>query len=323
MKAARALTAAIILLLLLPAARLQAQWPQRNLTLVTSLPAVLPWEVRNPQQALLEALVADLARELGTGVHLDFRPGGFGALAVNRVVLGKSDGYSLGLIGADPAMTRVIQGYTPYEWEEVRPVAAAWREVKALVTPADLSWEDLAQLARLRGQGPPRLAHLTPPPHTGELLALEAASQAGFTWERVIVDRLDPALLLDGRAEAMVVPLGWLATHPRAGELNVALVFSDNDHLPCLQGRPTLIDRGLKLTSNPPAAFYLPAKVNSGISLTINQALNKVLARNDALIAQNCLEIISTDLEESKQFIDDQYLKQEAVLKLYRFIDDP
>lgn len=316
-------TAAAIILLF-AAGPLAAQWPDpaREMTFFTSMPAFLPWEVRNPELPLAEALAESLSGNLGLKVNLDLRPGGHGILAGNKVTGGQKNGYILGLLESEAAIVRQIQGYTPYHWSELTPVATAWREVKALIIPAELDWNNLAH--RPQGAGLPRLAHLGTSPVSGDtLMAMEVAKRAGFVWQLTEVDKLNPQYLLDGRAEAMVMPLAWLPYHPNAGQLKAVLVFSNDQDLPCLKGRPTLSEKNLMISADPPVSFYLPANVHTDIRRKLNEGLNMSLNEHEGLIRSLCLERIEKNFEETPAFVNEQYRLQEAILNQLGFLNKP
>lgn len=340
-------------LILSLAAPLRAEWPEQNLTLISGLPPTLPWSTdsayqANPQALILESLVPRLSRELGVPVTLVSRPQGRGVLAANQVAGAKPDGYLLGVLDADAALLRVMLGYTPYTRAEIAPAATAWRMYPALVVRADLAAADLAGLARL--DPPPRLAHtsladsqgaeaarnagrgptsgsLLPlassrpgtglPLDTPTYLALSVARAAGFSWRMVQVERLDPALLLEGRAEALVLPLGWLERHPQAGRFKVLTILTHDEDPPCGQGRPTLASQGLsRLVEEPLLAFYLPAKVNwrarSRILSAINNSLRQpAVARS---ISEACLKVYIEDLDGAAAAMSQAYKNLESDL---------
>jgi tripartite-type tricarboxylate transporter receptor subunit TctC len=307
-----------MLLILWPAGRLSAEWPEQALTLVSSIPESLPWsEEPTPQARILRALVPRLSRELGVPVALSGQAEGQGVLAANRVALARPDGYLLGALSADSAISLVIQGYTPYTWNEIAPVATAWRPVMALVGRADLQADDLQGLAALAKKGRLRLAHQgLEPVGSAALLALEAVRAAGFQLLSVQVELNDPALLLEGRADLMVLPLGWLPLHPRASELKVLAVLTADDRAPCLAGRQAPAARDLKFNEHPVFAFYLPAKVNRRTRSRLSTALGNAL-RQPALAAQlreGCLIPHREDLEGVEAVMNQEYRAQEAEL---------
>lgn len=329
---------------------LRAEWPERTLTLVSGLPPTLPWapEQANPQALIVESLVPRLSRELGVPVTLVNRPQGHGVLAANLVAGARPDGYLVGALNPDQALIRVIQGYTPYTWDEIAPAATAWRVYSAIVVRADFQAEDLQGLAQMHPA--PRLAHTglaeprlgpggagslagrksssnerlpsaarpgdSPAPagilplDSATYLALSAARAAGFAWRPVRVDRLDPALLLEDRADAMVLPLGWLERHPQAGRFKVLTILTHDENPPCGRGRPTLASQGLNWPEEePPLAFYLPAKVNWRIRNRLLTAINNAL-RQPAVarsVSEACLKLYIEDLDGSVAAMERAY----------------
>ncbi len=303
---------------------LHGEWPERGLTLVTSTPLTLPWSATeaSPQALLLDTLVPRLSRELGVPVTLISRPEGGGVLAAEMVAGARPDGYLFGALGSEPALTRVIQGYTPYVWGEMVPVATGWRVLHAIVTSRDAEAGDLRDVARI-GK-PMRLAHIgLTPVYSGTLMALEAAKKAGFTWGLERVERMDPAIILEGRAEAMVLPLGYLKYHPQADRFKVITVLTHDDSLPCVAGLPTLESQRLEVAVNPLFAFYVPGKVGWRVRSRLSSAINNALKQPAVLsrLAGDCFTAYREDLEGVGAVLDREYENQADALKALGFLE--
>lgn len=301
------ITACLVLSLGRP---LGAEWSERAVTLVSSLPPTLPWsDQANPQALIMETLANSLSRELGEPVTLVSRPQGRGVLAGNMVAASKPDGYLVAALGPDPGVTRVIQGFTPYTWAEITPLATVWRTFPAIVVRADFPADDLRSLAMMRPA--PRLAHTgLEPLDSNTYLALSAARAAGFTWQTVKWDQIDPALLLNDQADAIVLPLGWLDSHPQADRFKVLTILTYDTDPPCGRGRPTLVSQGLnEVAEEPPMTFYLRAKTAGG---TCGQLLSAIKAAlNDPGLAQSlfdaCLKPGGLDLDNSVVIMNNAY----------------
>ncbi len=304
---------------------LYGEWPERSVTMVTSVPETLLWSDQPaPQSRILAALVPRLSRELGVPVTLVSRPQGDGALAANMVAGARPDGYLFGALGTDSTMTREIQGYTPYIRDEMVPVATGWRVMQAIVVRRGLKADDLRELAPLASQTSIRLACLSRDPvSSAVLMAMEAARAAGFEWALTPVDRADPDVLLEGQAEAMVIPLGYLPYHPRADEFKVVAVLTNEDQLPCLAGRPTLKAQGLDITSSPVFAFYLPAKVSWETRVRLSRAINSTLRQPAVLRAleDDCFAVYREDLEGVGGVLKREYDQQKAALRALGFLE--
>ncbi|MDR0882785.1 MAG: hypothetical protein LBP55_09650 [Candidatus Adiutrix sp.] len=322
MKKKLALMATILSLALVTSTDLLAEWPERAITLVSSLPPTLPWSDQpNEQAAILEDLRASLSDSLGVPVSMLKEPRGEGVLAANLVAEAKPDGYLFGALGADAALARISQGYTPYLRDEIAPVAIAWQTVLGIITRSDFPADDLKALGLSQTQV--RLAHTgLKPVNSATLAALEAARAAGFTWELVEVDRPDPDLLLAGQAEALVLPLGWLKNHPRADQFKVLTILTQEEEPPCGAGRPTLLSQGLTtVESRPLFTFYLPAKVNWRVRTRLSSAINSAL-RQEAManrLAELCLRLYIEDIEGAEATIGQEYKGREAALEALGF----
>ena len=307
-----------------PAPCLLAQaWPEHAVTLVTSAPQTLPWSGEpTAQYKIFKALEPRLSRELGVPVTLLVKPEGHGVLAANMVASAKPDGYLIGALGPDSTITRVIQGYTPYIWGEFVPVATAWQEIYALVTLKENRAYDLAGLAPMDKQTV-RLACATNSIDAGTLLALEAARAVGFSWNLEKVDLLDPHVLLEGRADAIVMPLWNFKVHPQAHKLKVVTVFVNDDNVPCADGLPTSKSQGLNISPPPLMAFYLPNQVNwlvrSQLSAAITNALRQPAVQQSLEAA--CLKPYLEDLEGVAPVMNLEYKRREDVLKLFLLME--
>ena len=294
----------------------QSNWPERGLTLVASPPTDLPWVKGepDPQLVILRELLPRISRELGVPVTLADQPGGREILSANQVAGARPDGYVFGALGANPVIAWEIQGYTPYIRKELTPVATAWRVVYAVIVPAENPAADLRALGR--SEKPPRLAHAgLEPASLGTVMALETARSAGFEWALEKVDRLDPEFLLEGRAEAMVLPLSHFKILPRADRFKVLTVLSDS-YAPCVGDWPTLESQGLEVPPNPLLSFYLPSKVNWRIRSRLSTALNNTL-RQPAVVRrlnEACLIPYVEDLEGAVDAADREYARESARL---------
>lgn len=317
-KYAVSVLAAAGLLLVSDVAR--GQWPERGLTLVSSPPSSLPWsDEPDPQLTILKELLPRLSRELGVPITLSDRPGGQEILSANLVAEAKPDGYVFGALEADPVIAWEIQGYTPYIKNEFTPVAIAWRVVYAIVVPAESPASDLREMAESGGR--PRLAHTgLEPVSISTLMAMEAAEAAGFEWTLERVERLDPGLLLQGRAEAMVMPMSGFKVHPEADRFKILTVLG-NAYAPCAGDWPTMESQGLEIGLSPLVTFYLPNKVNWRIRSHLSTALNNAL-RQPAVVrrlSEACLIPYIEDMEGAIDATGRQYAREAARLEALGF----
>ena len=302
-----------IIIFFLSSGALKAEWPERGITLVSSIPEVLPWSGEpTPQAEILAALVPRLSRELGVPVNLLVKSEGQGVLAANMVAGASPDAYILGALGPDQALGRVIQGYTPYVWNELSPVATGWREVNAIVVKKDSPVQTLADLASVSSITPHRLAHQGQGAlDVRTIMAISAAKAAGFSWILTPVKQLDPALLLQNQAEAMVLPLGWLNRHPRLDQFRVLTLLVQDSQVPCAKDLPTLANLGSQTMESSLFAFYIPAQVNWRIKSRLSSAINNALRQPalSAALKEACLIPYREDLEGTEAVMNLEYNK--------------
>ncbi|MDR3038500.1 MAG: hypothetical protein LBV21_04300 [Candidatus Adiutrix sp.] len=319
---------ALVLVWLVTGPPVFGEWPERGLTLVVSVPQTLPWgETPNPQAAILEALGPRLSRELGVPVSLVFHAEGGGVLAANAVALAREDGYTLTALANDPAVNLVIQGYTPYVWGEVAPVATAWRVIHVLVAQNNHPAVNLLSLAEIyknsKGVRPRLAVSSLEPLGSATLLAMEAARQAGFAWELTRVESLDPEVLLAGSAEAMVLPLAYFKTHPHPDAFKVLSILSADTPLGADKSWPNLKSQGLTITTNTFFAFYLPAKVNWRIRNRLSTAINNTLrlkAMSESLIAAGLAPYLE-DSEGVGAILNEEYSNQVKLLQSFGLLE--
>ncbi len=313
----RASSIAASLFILFSAAPLFAEWPERGLTLVTSNPRTMVWsgDETDIRAVVLQSITPRLSRELGVPVNLIFRPAASGVLAANMMIGARPDGYILGALGGDAAISRVIQGFTPYVWSEFAPLNAAWRTVYALVGRADEKAGNLRELFEKNEK--PRLGHSgLEPMAVSTILASEAARVLGFSWELVKLDSLDPSQLLEGRADFMVMPLGLFERHPHKGRLKVLTVFARDRNIPCAAGLPNLSDQNIDIELNPPFAFYLPAHTHWRIRSRLSQALGRALREPNVMrdMEEACLTPLLQDSAAAPALLNREYEKMKELL---------
>ncbi|GHV57974.1 hypothetical protein FACS189460_5300 [Deltaproteobacteria bacterium] len=318
----------LVVVWLAPGSPVFGEWPEHGLTLVVSVPQTLPWgDVPNPQAVILKSLGPRLSRELGVPVNLVVHSEGDGILAANAVAMAREDGYILTALANDPALNLVIQGYTPYVWGEVAPVATAWRVIYILVTRNNHPATDLRSLAETyknSKEARPRLAvSRLEPLGSATLMAMEAARQAGFAWELTKVESLDPEVLLEGPVEAMVLPLADFKTHPHQDAFKVLSILSADTPLGAEASWPNLKSQGLSVTTNTFFAFYLPAKVNWRIRNRLSTAINNTLrlkAMSESLIAAGLVPYLE-DSEGVGAILNQEYSNQVNLLKSFGLLE--
>lgn len=299
-----------------------AQWPERALTMVATAPQNLPWaDGPDPQLAILEGLMPKLSQELGVPIKIEARPSGLGILAANMVAGATPDGYVFGALSPDETISWEIQGYTPYAQKELTTIATGWRVVYGIVVPKETKAANLLELAHSGSH--PRLAHTgVTPIAISTSMGLDAAKAAGFEWSLEKVDRLDPELLLNGQAEAMILPLNQFYAHPRVKELKILTVLT-NAYAPCVGDLPTLESQELPVPLSPLVSFYLPANVNWQIRSRLSRALNSALLQPDMIrrLDESCLIPYIEDLEGAVDAVNREYDLEESRLVAQGFAE--
>jgi len=128
---------------------------------------------------------------------------------------------------------------------------------------------------------------------------------------------------LENKADALILPLGWLERHPKADKFKVVTVLTMEDNHPCLQDYPTLKSQDINVRVTPLLAFYLPAKVNWRIQSRLSGAINNALRQPGVLrgISEACLKPYREDLEGAVAVMEREYQLEEAGLTDLGFME--
>lgn len=150
------------------------EWPSR------AIRVIVPGGPGSPADVAIRAMQDVLARELGQSVVVDNRAGGQGIIGVEATAKAAPDGYTIGLINLQSAVTPALRVKTPFDLQrDFVPVTQLTTESPILLARKDLGVKTLAELVALAKTRPGELtlgsAGAGTPSHLGMALLQRAA----------------------------------------------------------------------------------------------------------------------------------------------------
>jgi tripartite-type tricarboxylate transporter receptor subunit TctC len=215
-------------------------WPKGPITLVVPLAA------GDGGDTTARAMAEVLARELQVPVLVSNRPGAGGALGVQSVIAARKDGYTL-LFSQNSALTirRVLEpqaaAYDPLR--ELTPLGLSTRTPSVLVVRKDGplgSFQDLVAQAK-KAPGSIRIGNAGPG-SSGDLSVQVVNAMAGTEITSIPYKGAAPALndVLGGQVEGVILALGAVSGHMKAGTLRALAISSPSPELPEIPTLPQL-----------------------------------------------------------------------------------
>jgi len=256
-----ALAAAALLAALVPAgaARAQAAWPTKPVTLI------VPTAPGGTTDIAARMLAEPLGKALGQTVIVDNRGGASGGIAAVAVKNAAPDGYTLlmqysGYHVITPAVSK-----TPLQWSaaDLQPVANVLSAPQVVVVRAGLPVKTMAELIAYAKANPGKLSYASS--GNGSLQHVTGAmleQQAGIEMVHVPYKGTGPALqdLLGGQVDLTFGTAPPYMPHVQAGKLR-ALAVTGQTRLASLPAVPTAAEVGLpKLDATSWFAVFAPAR---------------------------------------------------------------
>jgi tripartite-type tricarboxylate transporter receptor subunit TctC len=261
--------------LLAPQAR-AADWPKATITIVVPLAA------GDGGDTTARALAEELARELNVAVLVANRPGAGGALGVQSVIAARKDGYTLLFTQNSPlTIRRVLEpqaaAYDPLK--DLTPLAITTRTPSVLVARKDAPFNTFQEMVAQAKKAPGSIKVGNPGPGSaGDLGVHLINAQTGAEITSVPYKGAAPAVtdVLGGQVDAVILALGAVAAHLKAGTLKPVAISNPYPELPEV---PTLTKLGYKQDLlGVWFAFLLPAGTPPEVAQVLLPALQKASA---------------------------------------------
>ena len=280
----RSLLGVAALLLAMPAALAQADYPSKPIRVVVTFPP------GGSTDAVMRMLTPRLNEKLGQQVVVDNRPGAGGNIGLAVVATAPADGYTLGL-GAAGALAANASLYPQMPFDalkDFKPVAMLAAIPFVIVADPSVNINTQRELiARAKAQ-PGRVSMA----HGGNGTAMHLSSQlfaqmAGIKLNEVPYKGSGQAAMdvLGGQVQLGMVDLPSALQHIRAGKL-IAIAVTTPQRLAQLADVPTVAEGGLAgYDSSGWFGIVAPAGTPPGIIKRLNAEL--IAALNDEAIRAN------------------------------------
>ena len=286
-KLAAALAAALALAALPLAASAQG-WPRG-----TTITVVVPLAAGDGGDITARAMSEALAKELEAPVVVSNKPGAGGALGVQSVIQAKKDGTTVLFTQNSPlTIRRVLEpaaaNYDPLK--DLTPVAITTRTPSVLVVRKDAPFQTFQEMVAYAKKNPGKVRiGNAGPGSAGDLSVQLINSVAGTDLGSIPYKGAAPAVtdVIGGQVEGVILALGAVASHMKAGTLKAIAISNPFPELPDV---PTLGKLGYKQEIlGVWFAWMLPAGTPPEVAQALAPALQK--ATRDTAIAQRLLPL--------------------------------
>jgi tripartite-type tricarboxylate transporter receptor subunit TctC len=244
-----------LLLLIATAWPAAAEYPERQLTILTGYPAGGMVDIT------VRALSDGIKKKFPKGVGIVTRPGGGGSLALAELVQAKPDGYTIILA---PLSTLVIHPQLndlPYKTpDDYEPMINVISFYSLLAVKADAPWKTVQEFIAAGKANPGKLRVGSPGEGTSSHLSLEELQrQTGANFTHVPFSgwgESSPALL-GGHVEGLVAQPGEVKPLVEGNKMRVLMVFQSKRH-PAYPDAPSAKDMGWDAVSGAWFVFVAP-----------------------------------------------------------------
>ena len=199
---------------------------------------------------LLARTYADIAKKyLPTSMGVINKPGAGGALGFSEMIIGRPDGYKIGMGTVEMTMLPHM-GLASFKADDFSPIARLSAEPSAISVSADAPWKTIEELMAYAKANPGKVRIGNS--GTGAIwhLAAEALSdKTGVKFNHIPYDGANPAIaaLLGGHIEMVTVSAAEVSNHVASGKVKILAIMADH-RLPSFDKVPTLKEKGIDLS---------------------------------------------------------------------------
>jgi tripartite-type tricarboxylate transporter receptor subunit TctC len=272
-------SAAVVLLLSMPASRAQSDYPSRPIHIV------VPYPAGGIVDIVARAVTEQVGRDLKQSVVVEDRPGANGNIGTAAVARSEPDGYTWLVTG--PALLVNPSLYRDAGWDPTQSFKcvglAVWNQSVALVHPS-LPVKTMAEFVTLSREKPGQLNFGNP----GTGSSLDLSAQKLFQVADIKLTNVgykgQPAALIDLITNLMhfeIVSLALALPHIKEGTVKPLAVFTDK-RVPDLPDVPTIAEAGFAEAAYVPwYGIYVPSATPDALVERIHEAINKALTNPD------------------------------------------
>lgn len=266
-------------LLAVPLVSYAEEYPHKAINLVTPLAA------GDAADTAARLMGEELSKLLDVAVIVVNRPGAGGSLGTQSVIRAPKDGYTILYAQNSPLTIRrvvdpVNASYDPLK--ELTPLALATRSPSVLVVRKDAPYQNLKEMVEYARKNPGgvRIGNAGSG-SAGDISVQLLGAVSGTQMTSVNYKGAAPGVtdLLGGHIDAIILALGAVSSHMRAGSLRALAISSKFPEFPDI---PTLGQLGYKQEIQGVwFGFFMPADVPQNVVDKISPALEKVVRDPD------------------------------------------
>jgi tripartite-type tricarboxylate transporter receptor subunit TctC len=244
------------------------EYPTRPITLI------VPFVVGGNSDFAARALQPGLAKALGQSVVVVDRPGASGALGAAEVAKARPDGYTVGLIPANPLVVQPLTQKTPYTIDNFKFVCHVYFSPYVLMVSLDSPLKTFNDFVAAARAEPNAILYGTvgpgSDPHLTTLELFKAIDAQGLHVPFNGGGALAPALL--AHTVSIVVEAPSIAL---SNGFRVLAVFADQ-RIPTMPDVPTVKETGYDVTGfTPTAGIIVPAATPDAVVAKLESACHE------------------------------------------------
>jgi tripartite-type tricarboxylate transporter receptor subunit TctC len=251
-------------------------WPER------AIRVIVPGGPGSPADVAIRSMQEVLPKYLGQSIVVDNRPGGQGIIGVDAVAKSAADGYTVGVINLQTAVTPALRAKTPFDLQrDFVPIMQLTSESPVLLAREGLSVRTLADLIALAKKQPGQLtfgsAGAATPSHLGmELLQRAAGIDVRHVPYRTIASAVTD---LSGGNVDMVLAGSAAAQQGLTSGRMAALAISAPKRKANFPSVPTLSEAGFSsIDLRGWTGIVVPAGVPAAVIAKLGKAFSMALA---------------------------------------------
>lgn len=201
-----------------------APYPSRQVSLIVPFPA------GGAADATARALVDASKASFASGIVVENRQGGAGAVGMTEVVQAPTDGYKIGLVGQTTMalLPHTVDGLAYDTPEDYQPIIQVAYAPLVLVTREDAQWQTAEEFIAAAKASPGELTFGSAGAGTPSHILFETLkAEAEIDMTHVPFEGDAPAItaMLGGNVQALIQAPGAIVGHEEAGSMKVLATF--------------------------------------------------------------------------------------------------
>src|SRR5258706_3808354 len=268
----RMLLAALAVVVSIPAAFAQGDYPAKAVTLV------VPFPPGGSADITARRVAEAMGRFLMQPVVVENKAGAGGGVGMAYVAKARPDGYTLLLalssISVIPEADRILGRDPMYQFDQLVPVARFTADPTVLAVRADGPYKSVKDLIEAARKAPATIPYGSSGNYgTMHVPMVKLSQSAGVKWLHVPFTGAGPAIvaLLGGQVEALSTGPSTVIQHMKAGKVRILATWGDARH-PALPEVPTLKELGYDAQYSQWTGLFAPAGTPEAVIAKLREA---------------------------------------------------